>query len=1498
MADKSLTYSVKIDASSASAQAAQLRAAFQSELQNIHINLLDPNALNSALSATQTIRNEYAQIAQQAQQAGQHLSQVNATQLQTQYDQIARDAQQAAQSMQQAATARPQAPQGPIGGGQTGGQGGGQGGIFDNIGNTLLTGAAGYFSIQGARYIAEQATAFAQFGTEVRRTEASFKILSGSAGEAEARIRAIKDAGGGAIDTLKAMELANQGVSLHLANTAKGFGDLTRAGREIALVSPVIHDVQNAISELGLASANLSYRRLDQLGLTTDEVKAKMKELQTANSSLDDSQAFLAASIGTLEQKYGILLQTQEAQASGVEKLKVAFSDLWAEMAKGPAGKAVDKFFAGLADSDLLKSGRAKEISELDNAITELQKHADAPFGGAAAREGVGFYQGIKAAVIDANKAIDDGIPGAQTYKDKILELAEAGKGLAGDKLDAVKEKLQSAQQTFKDNAAAVAEAGDALLLHQAEAADKAQKALNDRLENLSAPVTDLGRKLDTTSLDGFFKQLQDGLAGSAGVTATENNHLAEMRQKLVDIGNAVKENKGIITESQRQQAEATIKQIEALNHAAALNEKLQAKDTGGQNLDAIYARLNTIIAQTRGEFDQLANKAREYGDAIAQAGSASAGQLAGIEQLAAQANQADFSRIAESLRELNSGSLDAIPGIDSLREKLAGFYDTLASGQGLTSAQAAELAGLIAEADALGGSASALAGIQAELGYKFLDSNAYASELVGQIASLEALYGGGKVGADEFAGGMAGLTTALYNQLNAAGVLTPKLRELLALLGAVNAATGGGSYGPAGPFFGGFTGGGGVNTNSPGYQAGIERARVAAEVARSKADANARAEAIKEQMKAQKHAAGAAQSAFEDAAKGTQKAFEAVTDKIKKALEKVPGLFEPSKVTEEDMKAAKAGTYQDKADEFLHRYRDLVEHGVKREGVNDDVVRQALQRIGVNPAGNQKGLLSQLESAWSDSSLFSAKENLSLINKDAVKFQLDLSKKAESGKQNIYEYFGATLDAVKEQFSKGDPATVQAVAAELAGSQDKALKALGKSLEDHVQGAIDKVLNLEKAGEAGFSKGGSGGGGGASVGASGGSSGGSGAPAWYDKASKNVSDAYSALADYYQPPAIPPKTNQYGAPGGLIGPPAPTGANTTGIQSTELTGKLKITAVELDSSVSGTGVATLVNKIAAQFDDPANRAVLAAKGPQMSSLIQSAFTELATYQPMAGPLVNELVAQFNDPANRAVLAAKGPEMSSIIQSAFTELAVYGPMAGPFVNEVKAQFDDPANKGVEAGIGTSISDGIQHGVKDLAVYQDMTINLVQALATQFLNEQNVTNYKAIGSSIRDQIMLGVGNAEDIAKAVNADALPKETEGADGKTKKKSAFDFGPTVDQVNQSLSRSFGASSDFIHGIGDSIGTFIGFGMTDHDFSTTSAMVIGSLSASFTGDQARGQLLGVGSVISGAIFAGFQSSLAYQPWLSTLVQTVVSQAMESMTNSINDSLQVQAVGL
>lgn len=1485
MADKNLTYSVKLDAASAQAQAAQLRAIFHRQLQNIQINLLDPGALNNALSATQGIRAQLDAAANSSQSAVLALQQANANQLVTQYGQVLQDAQQTAQAMQQAATAQPQRPQQPIGGGQTGGNDGFFGG---GIGGAVAGGLAGYLTVQGIQQIAQQTVAFAEFGTQVRRTEASFKILSGSASEAEARINAIKAAGGGAVSELQAMELANQAVSLHLASTAQEFGNLTKAGREIALVSPVIHDVQGAISELGSAAANLSYRRLDQLGLSATEVKDRIKELQAANSGLDDSQAFLQASIETLDKKYGDLLKTQEAQASGVERLKVAWDDLWASIAKG---STIDNMFGRVADSIDVMTGKFDYVKQQLNegipaALKNLDEQANRGVFARDTSQQTAFLKDIQQRLQGVSQALATNQPGAQAYAQALVSLAQTTEltgTVTADQVDKLKQAAAAYneattaaqrlnQQTLGDNPE------ERRLAAQAQLA-AAQAARQQRLDDLFAPITKLGNDLKGAGLDNFFQQLHNGLAASAEITATENNHLATMRQQLVDIGRAVADSGGQVTESQRNQVEAINRQIEALSRASELNKKFQEASTPqapGQNLDAIYQRLNAIVAQTRGEFDQLANKAREYGDAIAQAGTASADQLAGIDQLAAQANQADFAKVTQGLRELNSGSLDAVPGVDSLREKFEGFYETLSSGQGLTAAQASELAGLSAEADALGGSSSALAEIQNTLGYAFLNSNTYASGLVGQIAYLEMLYGSGKIGADEFAGGMSYLTGELGKQLQAAGKLTPELARLLTMLNAVNAAAGG-QVGPAGPFFGGFPGGG-VNRNGAGYQEGIDRAKAAAEIARSKADATARDEAIK----AQKKAAGAAQNAFEDAAKGTQKAFEAVVDDMRSALQKVEGLFSPSKVTAEDIAASKAGVYQPKADELLRQVKSAAENpaDVARFASQIAQAKEALSKIGVAPAENIKALAAQLEQAWSSSALFANKDNLKLINADAVKLQLNLQAKAKEGQQNIYEYFGATLDGVKEKFAAKDPTIVEAVAAELQGSQDKNLKALGKSLEDGINGAVEKTLKNLAAAEAGFAKGaGGGGGGGVSAGASGGSSGSGGAPAWYEKANKNVSDAYSALADYYQPPAIPPKTNQYGVAGGLIGPPAPNGTNTTGLAPTELTGKVKITSIDLDPAMVTAFEDTLYNTFAAQTSRPADI------GKGIAQVIGVSMSQADLSAP-ANTYMQALATAFGGatPSPKTL----GEALDNAIQNGFIRAPRGSDMATGFVNALSASFGTYAAN--YTAIGDTISYSIESAIANRTERLDMAGNFIIDLANQFGNADAITTYESTGSNISYIIESSIANRTD--RLDMASSLIKDLSTQLGQQ------DYSVPALRFTNGLRSSFGADSDQFNAIGQGVAQFIGLGITDYDLSGVGSTVIGNVSASFTGDSVRAQLQGVGSAISGAIFAGFASSLAYQPWFSTLVQTVVSQAMESMTNSINDSLQVQAVGV
>ena len=1579
MADKELVYGVRLDAAQAQAQAAQLRALFQQELQSLSFSLLDPGTLSSALSSTQAIRAQYQQIAQDAQAATQALQNAgssSATQTRAAYDQIAQDAAAAARSMQQAAAQKPQAP---IGGGRpTGGLGG--------LGNAVLGGVAGYFTVQGAQMIARQATEFAELGTQVRRTETSFRILSGGAAQAELSLNAIREASGGAITDLKAMDLANQAISLHLADTAQGLGDVTRSAREIALVSPTIHDMGEALSQLGLFAANpQSFARADQLGLSATEVKDRMKELQAANSGLDDSQAKLQASMQLLDEKFGTLLTTTEAQASGVEKLKVAFSNLWAEMAKGPVGTGIDAAIGKIADSDLLATGRKKEISELDNAITNLQKKANAPFGGSGAAGAVDFFTQIKADVIEANKAIDDGVPGAQEYKNSLLQIAQTGVDSFGQVTEAAKtslDALEKAQKITAGNAAYGAKFLDPSAVNAY--ADNFLKARQDRVSGDLEPITKLGNSLKDIGVDNFFQSIQDGLAKSAELTANETNKVAELRQELTQIAKDTADNDGNATESARQRVAAINTQIDALTQAAKLNKELQtgSGSAPNQDLPAIYERLNTIIAQTSGIMDGVANSARQLGDAIAQSGSASADQMAQLADLAAQANQADFSTVANSLQELNSASLDAVPGVSGLRDELTGLYDALASGQGLTDAQAATLAGLAVQADALGGSTSALAGIQQALGYKFLESDTYAAGLVGQIATLEALYGGGKIGADQFAGGMAGLTASLYAQLDAAGALTPKLRELLALLGAVGSAkvapgqVGGGIYTGQGPAPG----------LSPSFVAGQRQAEAAAAIARSKADSIARSEALA----AQKKAASGAQSAFEHAASATEKAFKDVADKITQALEKVPGLLSNSKVTAEDMAATKAGTYVPKADELRRQVDSAAENPADRNRFASQIqaAKEALNKIGVKASDDIKVLAQQLDAAWNDSSLFANKDNLKLINADAVKASIDLQTKAKEGRQNILDYFGATIDGVKAQFKAGNPEIVGAVAAELGASNDKNLQAMADQLKSGGQQIIDKVLSLAQASidkavgslGSGASTGSAGGGitvPTVNVGAAGAPTDGAGGflagtpfaggtvpvtaqiteilPSATPLAPISVTAQVSSV-DASKANVESAKTSLIERLVLLLSPTIDVSKTDTATARTTLVERMPLTLTPwIDTSKANTKTARdlLIEQMplhltpfitTASVDTETARTSLVERLPlALTPFIDTKLVDVSTART---ELIEKLALPLNptiDVSKTSVESAKTSliermvlSLNPIVDVTRTDVTaarttliekmavVVNPQVDASKTDVAAartalieKLALPLNPSIDISktdVETAKTSLIEKMVLQLNPQIDTSKTDVETAKTALTERMVVVVNPQVDASKTDVSTartllieklalpltpyIDTSNiAGKIQEAISKASSDVEQEGADGKIRKKSALDFTATASQIASSLSKAMGGQTAVLSGIGDTASAYIGFGMTDHDFGTTASTLISSMTTSFTTEQARTQLIAAGSALSGAIFAGFESSLAFQPWVSSIVAIVVSQAVTSLNDSLQDGLKSQALG-
>jgi hypothetical protein len=874
----------------------------------------------------------------------------------------------------------------------------GGGGLLGNLGGAITGGLAGYLSLQGAQQAAQQAVAIAELGTQARRTDESFRILSGGAQQATANINAIKEAGGGALTSLQAMDLADQAISLHLANTAQGFGDITRAAREIALVSPTIHDLGEAVSQLGLFAANpTSFARADQLGLGATEVKDRMKELQAANAGLDDSQAKLQASMQLLDEKFGAILDSSEAAASGVEKFKVAVSDARSELAKGPIGTSIDNTFGIGADAlNRLTAGPLQKAldqarinrDEADSIVNDksLFSHKDSNAVPPGAQKALDNQNSIVAALEKAQKAEKEGQAGAEEYAAGVTAIANAANktGEATDDLVAATLRLGKAQELTAGNAVY-----DEKQLNPASVnayVDAQLKARQEHLGDLYKPIGDLGNEFKNASTDSFFKGIEDSLKSSTSLIATEKNGVTDLRNELIALANDANLSGGAISDASRNRADAIKAQFAQLQEAQDLYKQFQASQAGAGGGDAVakaFTDLDALLPQLRNNIDGFyagvrdgATQAKTEIDAVA-ASIAATGQVTPeqrqiIDAAQLEAATEEIDRATDALTRLNSGAFDAVPGIDSLRGAYEAIIETLSSGGQLTEEQINLLGEFGTSADGASGSAGALVNVVNQLGYEYLSSNTYAAELVGQMWEIEAASASGAISGQSAAIQMASLADQIWAAAQNAHRATPELWAMLAALKALNAEGAGGGPRVQGPPAPGqtpsFLPAGALGDPLAAAKEARDRELALArqKLAQERSDALTRdkgrrdaAQAQREletaQKKAQrdaesanKKAANATQHEFENAAKAAGNAFEKVADKIKSALEKIPGLFSTTKVTQENLDKAKAGTYVDQPDEYVHRLNDLAEHGVQREGINPQDVKDALNRVGI----------------------------------------------------------------------------------------------------------------------------------------------------------------------------------------------------------------------------------------------------------------------------------------------------------------------------------------------------------------------------------------------------------------------------------------------------------------------------------------------------------------------------------------------------------------------
>lgn len=1034
--DREILYRVRLAVGQAVADSRKAQQAIES----ISKSTTSPQAAQAAARNTiqqqqRVTENQKAQIQQQVQatQAGQQrmvqVAQQTANAQIQQQNKVTANLQQQAAQQQRAMQAAASAQASPSGGGLVGRLGG--------LGSLAAGGVVGYLGTIGAREIGRAAVEMTDLATKALRAEAAFRTLSGGASAAEKNIRAIQDASGGTISRLQALETGTQALSLGLAETPEQFERLTRAAMAVTQVSPIINDMAGAFSEIGLASANESFRRLDQLGLSVSEVRDRIAELRSENSELTASQAFQEAVIGTLNEKYAGLLDSVEAQATGLERLRVAAADARVELAKQIVAPSTN-FIAGALVPSVEAVGMALpqavvdwkmalNVADLETTIQYIESILDPKAFSSrigqvvrlatGAEVDTGQLQKVVQVYEQLSEAIDLEIPGVDDYKEVFAGIADAASRGALTRegaiaLDALSSSLQIATQRQKEFNEA-----------QAEGAQQ---------------------EYDLTKLRDTFRQLDTMIADAAAFTPAQLPGADALVQSLIDLkieiasaGQVSEEHAAALAEVDRflgmVAAGSDNVAMSAYRMAHALND---ARNIAGDLSGALESQLANLvrtgavsIEEATRIFEAQQKLIRDTAHAVAN------GDMSPQERtftIAATQQQIDaeikaLEDAAKARRDINRISLDEqrafydqidamlqrssgfgdnmLPGADKMRQDLINLRMEIAQTGSVTEQQRAMLSQYSSTLDSAANAVGYLSNAQIQAAIASGDLNSALMTIPGYLDAVKiSAWQAGAAIQSVFAitNQLSGTAQSRLEALVRSGTITPGQAETVARRSDVSIQQQASSIGYSG-----------MSDREKAFAVAGAEAVVFEEITHIEEVARLREEADRK-------AAQEAERAFKGAAKTAGQEFKDLASDLRG----IPGLFGTSDVTEADMLKAQSGLYQDKPDEWLRRLRDEVQNGKDYEDVSIEQAREALSRVGIVAAENAEDVLAQVEEAWNNSVLFSDKANLELINQDAVQMQLELKEKSRQGQQNIMEYFGVVVDEAVGAVTGGGGAT------------------------------------------------------------------------------------------------------------------------------------------------------------------------------------------------------------------------------------------------------------------------------------------------------------------------------------------------------------------------------------------------------------------------------------------------------------------------------------------
>lgn len=192
-----------------------------------------------------------------------------------------------------------------------------------------VTGAIAGIGLMAVKDFAEE---FNELGTQVKAAGARFDQLASSIGNPTDLMTQLREATLGVVDDMTLQLGAAQLLQMGLANTNEEVAKLIELA--IKLKRPT-QTASEAIDDFGLMLSNTSVMRLDNFGIASGKVRARIEELQDQFEGMQRDEAFKLAVLEIGQESLGRLGDAADVAGTSLSRLQTHLENLAQDAASG-----------------------------------------------------------------------------------------------------------------------------------------------------------------------------------------------------------------------------------------------------------------------------------------------------------------------------------------------------------------------------------------------------------------------------------------------------------------------------------------------------------------------------------------------------------------------------------------------------------------------------------------------------------------------------------------------------------------------------------------------------------------------------------------------------------------------------------------------------------------------------------------------------------------------------------------------------------------------------------------------------------------------------------------------------------------------------------------------------------------------------------------------------------------------------------------------------------